>query len=290
MEQRTLERGALVTALVLVFARSVAEASERLGTQLLVDLVEGRELDPTGCASAPAGTRSTPTPSSSWPPRSSTAIVVPPPAPASRLAIQHRGISAEHHGDLLVLAPADDALAFGRAVREALGEQATVGVAATVVGEVPAAYDSARRAATALRALGRTGDVADDSSLGLASLLLGDASPDAVAHYIESALGPVLAHDAKRGTALLATLEAWFDHGRLDRGDRRGDARARQHRQPAAGPDRRAARPDLARAGAGAGGAGRAAAAPAAETVTPTHISTRNHGAAHHMAVVTGST
>ena len=77
---------------------------------------------------------------------------------------------------------------------------------------MPAAYDSARRAATALRALGRTGDVADDSSLGLASLLLGDASPDAVAHYIESALGPVLAHDAKRGTALLATLEAWFDH------------------------------------------------------------------------------
>ena len=46
VEQRTLERGALVTALVLVFARSVAEASERLGTQLLVDLVEGRELDP----------------------------------------------------------------------------------------------------------------------------------------------------------------------------------------------------------------------------------------------------
>ena len=38
--RRTLERGALVTALVLLFARSVADAEERLGGQLLADLLE----------------------------------------------------------------------------------------------------------------------------------------------------------------------------------------------------------------------------------------------------------
>ena len=211
-EQRTLERGALVTALVLVFARSVAEASERLGTQLLVDLVEGRELDPDRLRER--ARRHTFDPDAEL--VLATALVDgergTAARAASRLALQQRGISAEHHGDLLVLAPATDALALGRSVREALGEGATVGVAATTIGGVPAAYDSARRAATALRALGRTGDVADDSSLGLAGLLLGDASPDAVAHYVESALGPVLGHDERRGTALLPTLEAWFAH------------------------------------------------------------------------------
>ena len=211
VEQRTLERGALVTALVLVFARSVAEASERLGTQLLVDLVEGRELDPDRLRER--ARRHTFDPDADL--VLATAIIDgdrgTAARAAARLAVQARGIAAEHHGDLLVLAPAADALAFGRAVREALGDRATVGVAATTVAGVPAAYDSARRAATTLRALGRTGDVADDSSLGLASLLLGDATPDAVAHYVESTLGPVLAHDARRGTALLATLEAWFD-------------------------------------------------------------------------------
>lgn len=213
VEQRTLERGALVTALVLVFARSVAEASERLGTQLLVDLVEGRELDADRLRER--ARRHTFDPDAEL--VLATAIIDgergTAARAAARIAVQHRGISAEHHGDLLVLAPAADALVFGRAVREALGEQATVGVAATDVAGVPSAYDSSRRAATALRALGRTGDVADDSSLGLASLLLGDASPDAVTRYIEASLGPVLAHDAKRGTALLPTLEAWFEHG-----------------------------------------------------------------------------
>ena len=38
--RRTLERGALVTALVLLFARSVTDAEARLGGQLLADLLE----------------------------------------------------------------------------------------------------------------------------------------------------------------------------------------------------------------------------------------------------------
>ncbi|QIK75545.1 helix-turn-helix domain-containing protein [Nocardioides piscis] len=213
VEQRTLERGALVTALVLVFAHSVAEASERLGTQLLVDLVEGRETDPdrlrerarrhafdTDAALAIA-----------------TAVVdhddrAPAARAASGVAMQNDGISAAHHGDVLVLAPTTDPLALGRALRSALGRSATVGVAATTVGEVPAAYAASRRAAVALRALGRTGEVASESTLGMAGLLLGDATPGAVSDYLEATLGPVLEHDARRGTALLPTLAAWFDH------------------------------------------------------------------------------
>ena len=41
-ERRTLERGALVTALVILFARTVAETEERLGGELLSDLLDAR--------------------------------------------------------------------------------------------------------------------------------------------------------------------------------------------------------------------------------------------------------
>ena len=44
-ERRTLERGALVTALVLLFARTVAQTEERLGGGLLTDLLEGATPD-----------------------------------------------------------------------------------------------------------------------------------------------------------------------------------------------------------------------------------------------------
>ena len=45
-ERRTLERGALVTALVLLFGRTEAEAESRVRGELLADLVSGRDLDP----------------------------------------------------------------------------------------------------------------------------------------------------------------------------------------------------------------------------------------------------
>ncbi|MGH3308170.1 MAG: GAF domain-containing protein, partial [Nocardioides sp.] len=45
-ERRTLERGAMVTALVLLFARTVAETENRLGGELLSDLFDGKAGDP----------------------------------------------------------------------------------------------------------------------------------------------------------------------------------------------------------------------------------------------------
>ena len=44
-EQRTLERGALVTALVVLLARTVAEAEERIGGELLRDLLSPTPYD-----------------------------------------------------------------------------------------------------------------------------------------------------------------------------------------------------------------------------------------------------
>ena len=56
-ERRTLERGALVTALVLLFGRTEAEAESRVRGELLSDLVSGRRprRRPAARAGPPAG-------------------------------------------------------------------------------------------------------------------------------------------------------------------------------------------------------------------------------------------
>lgn len=212
-ERRTLERGALVTALVLLFARSVAEAEERLGSELLADLVTGtgdelllRERGRRhGAALEGRLVVAVATAGSDRHAARRAAL---------RLAGTQRGLAGEHDGALVVLAPGDDPRELGRRLRDALVEvgPATVGVAA-VDGDLPASYAEARRCRDALVTLGRSGDVSDAAGLGLARLLLGRNGPEELAAFVEGTLGPVLAWDERRGTALVETLEGWYAAG-----------------------------------------------------------------------------
>jgi DNA-binding PucR family transcriptional regulator len=77
--------------------------------------------------------------------------------------------------------------------------------------EVAAAFHEADSCATALIALGRAGDGASHSELGYVGLLLGDRRD--VPAFVHAAAGPVIDYDARRGTALLKTLEAYFAAG-----------------------------------------------------------------------------
>ncbi|NUR05934.1 MAG: helix-turn-helix domain-containing protein, partial [Nocardioidaceae bacterium] len=92
---------------------------------------------------------------------------------------------------------------------------ATVGAAPAPPGPagLPATYAEARRCLDTLLTLGRSGEVADPAGLGLARLLLGQNGPGELDEFVEAMVGPVLAYDAKRGTELVATLEAWFACG-----------------------------------------------------------------------------
>jgi DNA-binding PucR family transcriptional regulator len=74
----------------------------------------------------------------------------------------------------------------------------------------PAHAEAARCAAT-LVALGRGGSAASAEELGFFGLLVGDARD--VAAFVTATLAPVLEYDAKRGTDLVATLQAFFDCG-----------------------------------------------------------------------------
>lgn len=218
--RRTLERGALVTALVLLFARSVTDAEERLGGQLLADLLESgggardrlRErirrhsasLDgPLVVAAADVG--------GTDPHRAGRAAVA--------LARRMSGLAGEHRGVVVLVVPGDDARQVGDALQAAVsaaGGSATVGVAATRDTDedrLVVAHAEARRCLDTLLRLGRTGEVSDPAGLGVARLLLGDNEPEHVDAFVETMIGPVREWDARRGTGLVDTLEAWFASG-----------------------------------------------------------------------------
>ena len=131
-ERRTLERGALVTSLVLLFARTVAADRGAAGRRAAQDLLEGGA--PTSrCASAPGV----------------SSVVIDPPLmvavasvegldrytavrAAARVAAGQRGLAGEHHGAVVALVASDEPLAVGRRLQDAIaqaGGTATVGVA-----------------------------------------------------------------------------------------------------------------------------------------------------------------
>ncbi|QBR93505.1 GAF domain-containing protein [Nocardioides euryhalodurans] len=216
-QRRTLERGALVTALVLLLARTVAETEDRLGGELLGDLLDARtEALPALRERA----------------RRRQVVLDPPLAIAvaaidglerfaagralARLASEQRGLAGEHSGRLVLLVPAADPVAVGQQLAGVVaggGGRATVGVAAADPDTLADAYAEARRCLDTLLTLGRVGEVSDPAGLGLTRLLLGENGPDELAAYLRTTLGPVLDYDEARGTSLVETLEAWFATG-----------------------------------------------------------------------------
>ena len=145
---------------------------------------------------------------------------------ASHLAATRRGLAAARDGGLVLLLPLgrrDGAEATSRTAREvaaelgrAAGHPVTVGASAPVPspahrpGAVAAAYPEARRCLDALSLLGRRGDGAA-ADLGFLGLLLTETRD--VAGFVRRTLGPVLDYDRRRGTALVATMDAYFSCG-----------------------------------------------------------------------------
>lgn len=217
--RRTLERGALVTALVLLFARSVAEAEERVRGELLSEVLDGRDADEARLRERARRQRAD---------LDSTSSVVVAATEglerhravqvAARLADELQGLAGDHEGRVVLVAPADDHLALASLLQQRLrasGGDATVGAVRAAAGPsgVAEAYPEARRCLEALLTLGRRGETSDPAGLGLARLLLGQNGPEDLDVFIEGAVGPVLAYDERRGTDLVSTLEVWFASG-----------------------------------------------------------------------------
>ena len=216
-DQRILERSALVTALLLLFRRGVAEAEGRVRGALLEDLLTGADRDPDGLRERALllGT------DLQRPQAVVVARLVGDPSRVAQAAAYTAGVNAGfaavRQGHLVVLLPDVEPREAARIVdeglRAAMGGPLTAGAAGPVTGptSIVTAYDEARRCLDALVALGRDGETATAPDLGFVGLLLAPGS-DAES-YVRSILGPVLDYDTQRNTKLIGTLEAYFRVG-----------------------------------------------------------------------------
>ena len=215
-DQRILERAALVTALLQLFARNVADAESRVRGDLLDDLLVepvrheaalrvratrlGVDIDASHVLVAvatedgPARQRAF-----SW---------------ASTYASTRGGLAGVRPNRVLLLLPGDDAGVAARTVSRdlgrVLGAPVTVGSSAPApgFGGLAAAFRNADRVVSVLLTLGRDGDGASVAEMGFVGLLLGDDRD--VSGFLQRTLGPLLDYDTRRGTTLAQTLEAYF--------------------------------------------------------------------------------
>ncbi|MDG9701069.1 GAF domain-containing protein [Streptomyces sp. DH37] len=242
-DQRTLERAAMVTSLLLLARRSAGEAEQRVRGELLDDLLDAADRDPRLLRERAArlgadldvphvvlaarldtgggtGQRETTDRQRLW-------------SAASHLAATRHGLAASREGGTVLLLPLRDAEGAGesgdhgdpggtaRQVAAQLGAAVhapvTVGASPPVPapaadpGAVAAACDEARRCLDTLRLLGRFGEGAAAGDLGFLGLLLADGRD--VDGFVRRTLGPLLDYDGRRGTDLVGTLEAYFASG-----------------------------------------------------------------------------
>lgn len=145
-------------------------------------------------------------------------------AAASHLAATRHGLAAARDGGIVLLLPLPEGgtpSGTAREIAPQLGHSAgvpvTVGASAPVPAPaaepeaVAAAYPEARRCVDALRLLGRAGEGAAAEDFGFIGMLLTDNRD--VGSFVRRTLGPVLDYDARRGTELVATMDAYFACG-----------------------------------------------------------------------------
>ncbi|MGH8968817.1 MAG: helix-turn-helix domain-containing protein [Actinomycetes bacterium] len=220
-DQRILERAALVTALLLLFRRSSAEAESRVRGELVEDLLAQPPRDPDALRErarligADLDVQQV--------------VVTVDTGAVSRdrvmfaaglLASGRRGLAGTHEGQIVLVLPGDAAGEVAAKVAHdlsvALGQPVTAGAAGPTSGPTAvAAYRQARQCLAALRALGRAGQGASAHELGFVGLLLGSPSADdpGIERFVRNTLGPVLDYDAQRGTDLVGSLAAYFANG-----------------------------------------------------------------------------
>ena len=215
-DRRTVERAAVVTALVLLGERQRADAQLQVRTDLVADLLSGR-----ADVRAAAGAARTLGVDLRLP--CCVLVATAPDAATSRrslvmsvtAALGGAALVAEHRGEVVAIVQRDDpsAAAAELAQRISATSRLTVGGSGPVAGPraLPDAYREARRTASALAALGRTGSGGSAGDLGFAGLIVG--SDPEVRDYVRSVLGPLLDYDNLRGADLVRTTEAYFHAG-----------------------------------------------------------------------------
>ncbi|MGP3977504.1 helix-turn-helix domain-containing protein [Streptomyces sp. 8N114] len=247
VDQRTLERAAMVTSLLQLARRSAGEAEQRVRGELLDDLLDAAHRDPHLLRDRAARVNADlDVPHTVLAARLDAfreAASAPDEADrqrlwsaATHLAATRHGLAATRDGGPVLLLPLEGPHvqsvegthggegAASRTARQvaaelgrAVGGPVTVGASAPVPspaahpGSVAAAYPEARRCLEVLSLLGRRGEGAAAEDLGFLGLLLTQTRD--VGGFVRRTLGPALDYDERRGTELVATLDAYFASG-----------------------------------------------------------------------------
>jgi DNA-binding PucR family transcriptional regulator len=217
-DTRILERAGVVTALLLLSRRSLAQAESRVRGELLEDLLSRRVDDPVTVRQRARRL------GVDLDAAHVLVVLTCPPRHRERAAqwsaaqaAASGGLAAQRDGNVTLLVggdqPGDAARRMVRELGAYLGVPVTAGGAGPLAGpqEVPSAYAEAQRCASALLALDRAGHAASAAELGFVGLLVG-AERD-VGAFVTDSLGALLEYDRRRGTALVQTLESYFDAG-----------------------------------------------------------------------------
>jgi DNA-binding PucR family transcriptional regulator len=78
--------------------------------------------------------------------------------------------------------------------------------------ELPSLYAALRRALSVLGRLGIRGDIVGQNEMALYSVLFETHDQASLNIFLDSAIGPLLAHDRRRGSELTSTLLSYFDN------------------------------------------------------------------------------
>ncbi len=230
-----LEQAAIVCALVLTKERAVLEARTRVRSDFLWDLLSGDVRD-DAAGLVWARTLRYPVPermrllllrASDDGDRSARAPSVDSLVPAiQRAADAATGAVtlAGRRGPIVaLLVPAAEDAGRARELAEAMvarlrserpGLELSVGVSACAagIGDLPQAYDQARRALSAAALVSGSSPVAVLDDLGVLRFLLAPGDHDGLARFAHNVLGSVLAYDEEHSGELVRTVEQYLAH------------------------------------------------------------------------------
>jgi hypothetical protein len=247
LDVRAVEHAGTVLALEIVKERVARATEERLRSDFLSDLLEGRDVaaDRIGerarhygltlgaehrvvvaaLEDGPAHLARTRRPEAAGRDRRAQVLA----ALAATLVERLPGALTGRAGDVVTVAvptggdPAralervTGAIAAGRTrVAElvpGLQVSAGIGAVARAAPDFRASYAGATRCLDVLRRLGRPGETLAADDLGILGLFVDNARPEELEALARQVLGPALDHDARTGSELLRTLESYLGCG-----------------------------------------------------------------------------
>ncbi|WP_157085996.1 helix-turn-helix domain-containing protein [Gordonia hydrophobica] len=135
-------------------------------------------------------------------------------AETTAVARELSGLVTSYSDGMALLIPGADPRVIARAAAVRLGQHgATVGTSGPTdrIDEVAGNVDAARSAARLLVALGRAGDGAATSELGMYGALFSDVRPTTLMAFVDQCLDPVRTYDRDHGTEIVHMLRVYFE-------------------------------------------------------------------------------